>query len=109
MAKRARTAAEDGPATSTAPGDDVVDISPVRSPQHEATIQFPLASIGVEVFTANIGMGAGEEHHEEERLEADPTGVPSSTAASASSSPARASTDEPVCTNEVPATEATGN
>ena len=75
MAKRVRTAVEDEPATSTAPGNDVVDISPDRSPQHEAITHFPLASVGVEIFTADIGTGVGEEHREEERPEPNPTGA----------------------------------
>jgi hypothetical protein len=109
MAKRAKTMAEDEPATSTAPGDDVVDTSPRRSPQREATIQFPLASVGVEIFTANINTGVGEEHHEEEHPEADPTGASLSTAAPTSGSPARTSTDEPIRADDMPATEAARN
>ena len=109
MAKRARTAAEDELATSTTPGDDIVDTSPRRSPQCEATIHFPLASVGVEIFTTDMSTGAGEEHHEEERLQVDPTGTSPSTAAPASGSPARTSMDEPVRANEVLATEADGN
>jgi hypothetical protein len=109
MAKRARTAAEDEPATNTAPGDDVVDTSPRRSPQCEATIHFPLASVGVEIFTADISTGVGEERHEEERPKIDPTGASPSAAAPASGSTARVSTDEPVLDDDMSATEAAGN
>ena len=101
--------AEDEPATSTAPGDGVVDISPDRSPQCEATTQFPLASAGVEIFTASFSTGAGEEHHEEERSEADPTGASPSITPPASGSPARTSIDEPIRADDVPASMAASN
>jgi hypothetical protein len=109
MVKKVRTTAEDELMASIALDVDVVAISPRHSPQREATTHFPLVSVGVEKFIANIGKGAGEVRHEEERPEADPTITPPSTTAPATDSPARASTDEPVRTDEMPATGAADN
>lgn len=105
IAKKARTATEDEPTTSTMLDDDVVVISPLC----EAITHFPLESVGVEVVISDIGKGAREERHEEGRPEADPIVTPPSTTVPIANSSARTSIDEPVHTNDVPANEAADN
>ena len=78
--------ARDEPTTSTVPDADVVVINPQRSPHCEATTQFPLTSVGVEVAISDIDKEAGEEHHKEESLETDPIVTPPSTTALGTSS-----------------------
>lgn len=88
---------------------DVVIISPRSSPQHEAVIQYPLASTSGDVPIFDANKEAGGERHEHECQEIAPLVVPPLTTIPESNSPTRISIDEPIRTGNVPASEAAGN
>lgn len=84
-AKRAKTSTGDDPPASTVANPETIAISPEpsprRSPQHnpkrEFITHFLLASVGVEIFTANISELVVEERRQEDQPEAN-LDVPSS-------------------------------
>nr|XP_020172918.1 uncharacterized protein LOC109758471 [Aegilops tauschii subsp. strangulata] len=133
MAKRAKTSTSDELPTSTSSVPEMITIgldpsprrSPRLSPQHEPITHFPLASVGMCTFTANLAGFAGEEGQQEEPLRATFNRPPLSTTPPREGSsaristieptppreisPARASTDEPTRAEEEPASKGAGS
>lgn len=100
------------PTTRMGPGTtspDVVVISPRRSPRHVATVQYSLASTGTDAPIPGTDKEVEKEHHGEGRSGADPLVTLLSSTAPESNSPARASIDEPVRTEDVPASGPAGS
>jgi hypothetical protein len=109
-AKRTRAATEREPVASAGQGitsADTAVTSPQPIPQREAMVQLPLTSAGTDVPSSKPDKEMGEVRQEEGRLGADSVVATLSTTIPESASPARASADEPVCTEIVPANEAT--
>jgi hypothetical protein len=112
MTKQAKAAIEGEPTTSAGQGvasSDVIVNSPQPSPRREATMQNPLASSSADAPTSEPNKEMGEDHQEEERPEADPMVTSSLTNIPESSSTTRASTDELVRPEDVPASETAGS
>ena len=102
MAKKAKTSTGDEPSASTTGAPEPTTISPEpnprrsprRSPQREFTTHFPLASVRVCIFTADISGLAGEERQQGAPSGAVPDAPPSSTTPPRDGSSARASSSE---------------
>lgn len=68
-----------------------------------------MASVGVEIFTADINEHVGEARHKREHPEVNLDVPSSSTTPPRDGSPARTSTNEPICVEEEPASTGAGS
>jgi hypothetical protein len=97
--KKPRTTEEGEPTITADQGTAALDVADSSS-QCEAVIQFSLASTAEDVLDKEM---------EEVRQETVAMEMPLTSTIPESSSPARTSTDEPVCTDAVPASEPIGD
>ena len=78
-------------------------------PSAQSHYPVSLASAGIDVPISDIGKEMGRYQHSKEHPEDDPLVMPTSTTVPEGSSRARASADEHVCTDDVPANRVVGN
>jgi hypothetical protein len=116
LAKRAKTLASDEPPASTVGVPETIIISPEPSPrrspqlspQRESITYFPLASVGVSIFSVDIAGLVEEERQQEEPLMAAPNVPPPSTTPPRDEPSARGSPVEPIHVEEDPAGSGVG-
>ena len=116
MAKKAKTSIGDEAPAGTSSALKTIMISPHLSPQRSRLspqrgpiTHYPLASVEVCIFTANLARFAGEGRQQEEPLRATPDMPPPSTTLSRERSPARASTGEITRVEEETTSAGTGS